>query len=154
MTHPGTARAVAHRIGLRAGRVVTGADIDNGTDPTTARVFARIRPEQKLDIVEAWQANGHVVAMTGDGVNDAPALRRADIGVAMGKDGTEVARQAADLILTDDNLGTVAAAIEEGRRIYANIRTFLRYALGRSSRCRIAAGPTAGGRCSAPRAAR
>ncbi|NIK59168.1 cation-translocating P-type ATPase [Kribbella shirazensis] len=126
---PGTALAVANRIGLHDGEVVTGADIDNGKDPTTGHVFARIRPEQKLDIVSAWQTAGHVVAMTGDGVNDAPALRRADIGVAMGSGGTEVARQAADLVLTDDNLGTVEAAIEEGRRIYTNIRTFLRYAL-------------------------
>ncbi|NUR94624.1 MAG: cation-transporting P-type ATPase [Kribbellaceae bacterium] len=126
---PGTALAVADRIGVPGGDVLTGADLDNGKDPTTARVFARIRPEQKLDIVRAWQAAGHVVAMTGDGVNDAPALRRADIGVAMGKGGTEVARQAADLVLTNDDLGTVEAAIEEGRRIYTNIRTFLRYAL-------------------------
>ncbi|MEI8406546.1 MULTISPECIES: cation-translocating P-type ATPase [unclassified Kribbella] len=126
---PGTARAVAERVGLRADDVVTGSDIDAGADPADGRVYARIRPEQKLDIVSAWQRAGHVVAMTGDGVNDAPALRRADIGVAMGKDGTEVARQAADLILTNDDLGTVVAAIEEGRRIYANVRTFLRYAL-------------------------
>jgi Ca2+-transporting ATPase len=126
---PGTALAVADRIGVHDGEVVTGADIDNGKDPTAGHVFARIRPEQKLDIVRAWQTDGHVVAMTGDGVNDAPALRRADIGVAMGSGGTEVARQAADLVLTDDNLGTVEAAIEEGRRIYTNIRTFLRYAL-------------------------
>ncbi len=126
---PGTALAVANRIGVHDGEVVTGADIDNGKDPTSGHVFARIRPEQKLDIVRAWQDRGHVVAMTGDGVNDAPALRRADIGVAMGKGGTEVARQAADLVLTDDDLGTIEAAIEEGRRIYTNIRTFLRYAL-------------------------
>jgi Ca2+-transporting ATPase len=126
---PGTAHAVAERVGLHTDRVVTGTDIDSGADPAGGRVFARIRPEQKLDIVRAWQHKGHVVAMTGDGVNDAPALRRADIGVAMGKDGTEVARQAADLILTNDDLGTVVAAIEEGRRIYANVRTFLRYAL-------------------------
>ncbi|MFI6674246.1 cation-translocating P-type ATPase [Kribbella sp. NPDC050470] len=126
---PGTAQAVAGRIGLHTDQVVTGADIDAGADPAGGRVYARIRPEQKLDIVRAWEDAGHVVAMTGDGVNDAPALRRADIGVAMGKEGTEVARQAADLILTDDDLGTVAAAIEEGRRIYANVRTFLRYAL-------------------------
>lgn len=129
---PGTAQAVADRIGLDSSAVITGTDIDAGADPATGdgvRIFARIRPEQKLDIVSAWQANGHVVAMTGDGVNDGPALRRADIGVAMGKDGTEVARQAADLILTNDDLGTVIAAIEEGRRIYSNVRTFLRYAL-------------------------
>ncbi|TDD60659.1 cation-transporting P-type ATPase [Kribbella antibiotica] len=130
---PGTARAVADRIGLDPGdHVVTGTDIDDGLDPgpaSQARVYARIRPEQKLDIVRAWQAEGQVVAMTGDGVNDAPALRRADIGVAMGKDGTEVARQAADLVLTNDDLGTVVTAIEEGRRIHGNVRTFLRYAL-------------------------
>jgi Ca2+-transporting ATPase len=129
---PGTAQAVADRIGLNSSAVITGADIDAGLDPATGdgvRIFARIRPEQKLDIVRAWQAGGQVVAMTGDGVNDGPALRRADIGVAMGKDGTEVARQAADLILTDDDLATVVAAIEEGRRIYSNVRTFLRYAL-------------------------
>ncbi|GAA0927636.1 cation-translocating P-type ATPase [Kribbella koreensis] len=128
----GTARAVADRIGLDSTEVITGADIDAGRDPAPgpgARIFARIRPEQKLDIVRAWQDRGHVVAMTGDGVNDGPALRRADIGVAMGRDGTEVARQAADLILTDDDLATVVAAIEEGRRIYSNVRTFLRYAL-------------------------
>ena len=126
---PGTAQAVAKRVGLHTDAVVTGSDIDGGADPAGGRVFARIRPEQKLDIVRAWQHQGHVVAMTGDGVNDAPALRTADIGVAMGKDGTEVARQAADLILTNDDLGTVVAAIEEGRRIYSNVRTFLRYAL-------------------------
>ncbi|MFK4084902.1 cation-translocating P-type ATPase [Kribbella sp. NPDC020789] len=126
---PGTATAVADRIGLPGAAVLTGAELDDGADPASATVFARIRPEQKLAIIDAWQTGGHVVAMTGDGVNDAPALRRADIGVAMGKDGTEVARQAADLILTDDELGTVVAAIEEGRRIYSNVRTFLRYAL-------------------------
>jgi Ca2+-transporting ATPase len=132
--HPDTARAVAVRIGMdgAAGEVVTGTELAGGLPAQRAdqaRVYARIRPEQKLDIVRAWQARGHVVAMTGDGVNDAPALRRADIGVAMGRDGTDVAREAADLVLTDDNLHNVVGAIEEGRRIYANVRTFLRYAL-------------------------
>ena len=92
-------------------------------------VYARTRPEQKVDIVDAWQARGAVVAMTGDGVNDAPALRRADIGVAMGGRGTEVARQAADLVLVDDDLGHLGGGRGEGRRIHANIRTFLRYGL-------------------------
>jgi P-type Ca2+ transporter type 2C len=131
--HPQTALAIADRVGLEHDQtVVTGDELESGAPGVhtgTARLFARIRPEQKLDIVRAWQDGGHVVAMTGDGVNDGPALRRADIGVAMGQGGTEVARQAADLVLTDDNLGTVVAAIEEGRRIYANVRTFLRYAL-------------------------
>jgi Ca2+-transporting ATPase len=92
-------------------------------------VFARATPEQKLDIITARRNAGDVVAMTGDGVNDGPALRRADIGVAMGMRGTEVARQAADLVLADDELATVVAAAEEGRRVYANIRRFLLYGL-------------------------
>ncbi|MCA2218977.1 cation-translocating P-type ATPase [Jidongwangia harbinensis] len=129
--HPATAAAIGAQLGIlepgdRVARGDTGpltaADIDR------TRVFARIQPEQKLDIIAEPQRRGEVVAMTGDGVNDAPALRRADIGVAMGG-GTEVARQAAELVLVDDNLATVAAAIGEGRRIYDNIRRFLRYAL-------------------------
>lgn len=131
--HPLTARAVAARAGIagREDEVTTGDRIRTGTagDLTALRLYARTTPEQKLDIVQAWRAEGHVVAMTGDGVNDGPALRRADIGVAMGQRGTEVARQAADLVLADDNLATVVAAVEEGRRVYANVRRFLLYAL-------------------------
>ena len=130
--HPATASAVATKLGVAGGpdHVVVGDQLaQHASRVDDVRVFARIRPEQKLEIVRALQEGGHVVAMTGDGVNDAPALRRADIGVAMGLGGTEVARQAGDLVLADDNLGTVAAAVEEGRRIYANVRRFLRYAL-------------------------
>ncbi|WKX69019.1 cation-translocating P-type ATPase [Streptomyces sp. XD-27] len=131
--HPLTAGAVAQRLGIaRQGReVVTGQQLRTSTAGalTDVRVFARTTPEQKLDIVRAWRSAGHVVAMTGDGVNDGPALRQADIGVAMGRRGTEVARQAADLVLADDNLGTVVSAVEEGRRVYANVRRFLLYAL-------------------------
>ncbi|MER8162019.1 cation-translocating P-type ATPase [Streptomyces sp. NPDC094472] len=131
--HPLTARAVALRSGITAqeSEVTTGERIRTGTagDLTHLRVYARTTPEQKLDIVQEWRASGHVVAMTGDGVNDGPALRQADIGVAMGQRGTEVARQAADLVLADDNLGTVVSAVEEGRRVYANVRRFLLYAL-------------------------
>ncbi|MFB9547548.1 cation-translocating P-type ATPase [Micromonospora sagamiensis] len=128
--HPATAAAIGGQLGLwRDGDPLVRGDDDDLTDVhPAARVFARTQPDQKLDIIAGLQAAGHVVAMTGDGVNDAPALRRADIGVAMGG-GTEVARQASDLVLVDDNLTTVAAAIGEGRRIYDNIRRFLRYAL-------------------------
>jgi Ca2+-transporting ATPase len=127
--HPSTAAAIASRLGiLKAGdSVAVGDDLEEVA--AGAAVYARTRPEQKLTIVQGLQASGEVVAMTGDGVNDAPALRRADIGVAMGRGGTEAARQAADLVLADDNLATVAVAVAEGRRIYANIRRFLVYAL-------------------------
>jgi Ca2+-transporting ATPase len=133
--HPATAGAIAAELGiLRPGDEVidcSAPDADLG-DPR-ARVYARATPEQKLTIISVRQAAGDVVAMTGDGVNDGPALRRADIGVAMGQRGTEVARQAADLVLADDNLRTVVAAAEEGRRVYANIRRFLLYALSGGS---------------------
>jgi Ca2+-transporting ATPase len=136
--HPATARAVALRVGVLTPEeadlersIVTGPQIAAGeiADLTTPRVFARTNPEQKLDIVQAWKDRGDVVAMTGDGVNDGPALHRADIGVAMGHRGTEVARQAADLVLADDDLATVVAAVQEGRRVYANIRLFLVFAM-------------------------
>jgi len=136
--HPATARAIARDVGiLRSGedgvidcRHLGGLSAD---EIRAARVFARALPAQKLAVIEAHRAAGDVVAMTGDGVNDAPALRRADIGVAMGERGTEVARQAADLVLADDELATVVHAAEEGRRVYANIRRFLLYALAGGS---------------------
>ncbi|MFC5889941.1 cation-translocating P-type ATPase [Kitasatospora aburaviensis] len=134
--HPATARAIAERVGLlergsATGRVATGPDLAAGLVPdlTAVRVFARTDPRQKLDIVEAWRAAGAVTAMTGDGVNDGPALRHADIGVAMGRRGTEVARQAVDRALADDELATLVSAVEEGRRVYDNIRRFLLYAM-------------------------
>ncbi len=128
--HPGTARAIATELGIihPEDPVIDCRDVREA-DLTRATVFARATPGQKLGIITALRDHGEVVAMTGDGVNDGPALRRSDIGVAMGRRGTEVARQAADLVLADDELGTVVAAVEEGRRVYANIRRFLVYAL-------------------------
>ncbi|HEU0246756.1 MAG TPA: cation-transporting P-type ATPase [Gaiellaceae bacterium] len=131
-----TAEAIARRIGLvrRRAHVITGAELDRIDDDRlrrllTARdvVFARIDPEQKLRLARVLREAGEVVAMTGDGVNDAPALREADIGVAMGRRGTDVAKEAADMILLDDNFATVVAAVEEGRAVYDNIRRFTVY---------------------------
>jgi P-type Ca2+ transporter type 2C len=129
--HAATARAIATELGIiTPGATVIDCSGTGDLEPTAAaHVFARAAPEQKLAIIHARQAAGDVVAMTGDGVNDGPALRQADIGVAMGRRGTEVARQAADLVLADDELGTVVAAAQEGRRVYANIRRFLLYGL-------------------------
>jgi Ca2+-transporting ATPase len=130
--HVATARNVAERVGIldADGRAATGSDIADGVpDPRDVSVYARTTPADKLSLVRAWQEQGHVVAMQGDGVNDAPSLRHADIGVAMGGRGTDVARQAADMVLTDDDLGTVVAAVEEGRRVYDNVRRFLLYGL-------------------------
>ena len=134
--HPSTARAIAERLGfLDGGAVITGAELaaedvhQLATHVDRIAVYARTTPEQKLAIVEALKAAGHVVAMTGDGVNDAPALRCADIGVAMGLSGTDVAKEAADMVLVDDNFATIVAAAREGRRIYDNIRRFVRYGL-------------------------
>jgi len=135
--YPNTARAIAERIGLlRPGRkVLTGAQLDTLTPEAwkqvveEADVFARVSPEHKLRLVEALQDNGEVVAMTGDGVNDAPAIKKADIGIAMGITGTDVAKETADMVLTDDNYVSIVAAIEQGRVIYSNIRKFVYYLL-------------------------
>ncbi len=133
--HPATALDVAHRVGITGERVVTGADLDDYDDAALAgalagtNVFARIRPEQKLRLVEAFQAQGEIVAMTGDGVNDAAALKRADVGVAMGLRGSDVSREVADLVLLDDHFATIVAAVEEGRGIFGNIQKFLRFLL-------------------------
>jgi Ca2+-transporting ATPase len=129
--HPGTAIAVAHEVGLALEvTAITGAQLrSNGIppDPLDVPVYARVDPNEKLALTEALQARGHVVAVTGDGVNDAPALRRADIGVAMGRSGSDVAREAADMIVTDDNLATIVKAVGEGRGIYDNIRKVVEY---------------------------
>jgi Ca2+-transporting ATPase len=129
--HPATAGAIARRIGLPGTTIVTGGELDRLAPAelrevvATADVFARVSPEHKLAIVDALKASGEVVAVTGDGVNDAPALKRSDVGVAMGRRGSDVA----DLVLVDDNFATIVAAIEEGRNIYENIQTLLRFTL-------------------------
>jgi Ca2+-transporting ATPase len=131
--HPATALAIARRIGIPGNRVLTGEELDEhqGRSLVDAlaevNVFARVRPEQKLRIVETLQAQGHIVAMTGDGVNDAPALKRSDVGVAMGQRGSDVSREVADLVLLDDNFATIVGAVAEGRGIYENIQKFLRF---------------------------
>ena len=134
--HPLTAAEIACQLGISEnGRVITGAELEKMSfDDLKAQVdhvnvFARVSPEHKIKIVQAFQERGHIASMTGDGVNDAPALRRANIGVAMGITGTDVSKEASDLVLMDDNFATIVAAVKEGRTIYDNIRKFVRFSV-------------------------
>ena len=128
--HAATAAAIGRQLGLISSeqKATTGGELDDLSDEeltetaSTTNVFARVAPEHKLRLVNSLQAQGEVVAMTGDGVNDAPALKQADIGTAMGITGTDVSKESSDVVLTDDNFASIAAAVEEGRRVYDNLR--------------------------------
>ena len=131
--HPATAKAVGEAIGITTERVVTGRELEQMSSDQVCglvshvNVFARVAPEDKLRLVEALKDNGEIVAVTGDGINDAPSLKRSDVGVAMGQRGSDVSREVADVVLLDDNFATIVAAIEEGRSIYENIQKFIRF---------------------------
>ena len=134
--HPLTARHIAQAVGITEDdSFVTGQELEGHSDASLRRlasqvsVFARVSPEHKIRLVQAYQAEGNVVAMTGDGVNDAPALKKADIGLAMGITGTDVAKEAAEMVLLDDNFATIVAAVREGRTVYDNLRRFIKYLL-------------------------
>jgi Ca2+-transporting ATPase len=134
--HPLTAQAIARELGiLKDGRVITGIELDQmdeaqlDRDINVINVYARVSPEHKLRVVTAFQRHGHVVAMTGDGVNDAPALKKADVGIAMGITGTDVTKEVASMTLTDDNFASIVAAVEEGRHIFGNTKKYLMYLL-------------------------
>jgi Ca2+-transporting ATPase len=135
--HPATARAIAHELhlGQLGDAVVTGQELDRMSEEELAgqlekiSVYARVSAEHKLRVVQAWKAQGQVVAMTGDGVNDAPAVKVADIGIAMGVTGTDVTKEASDMVLTDDNFASIVSAVEEGRGIFDNIQKFVHYLL-------------------------
>ena len=138
--HPETAKAIASQVGINSANVLTGSEISKMTDDDlkkalgTTDVFARVTPEDKLRLVHLLKENGEVVAVTGDGINDAPALKEAHIGIAMGIRGTDVAKETADMILTDDNFATIETAVKEGRKLYSNLRKGVRYYLA----CKVA----------------
>ena len=135
--HIATAKSIAKELNIlkNGEKAITGQELDQMTDETlkdeikNASVFARVSPEHKVRIVKAWQKTGAVVAMTGDGVNDSPALKNADIGIAMGKTGTDVAKNASDMILADDNFITIVEAVKQGRNIYDNIKKAIHFLL-------------------------